>query len=85
MTERKPADSTPDTWADLRGILKGKGNGARLTIEEMNEAIADAWAEAGMCGITPDNRHAEVDFGRPVGREVWPPYENEDSPAPADE
>lgn len=36
-------------------------------------------------GITPDNRHAEVDFGRPVGRETWPLHEDEDSPAPAGE
>jgi antitoxin component of MazEF toxin-antitoxin module len=22
-------------------------------------------------GVTPENIHAEVDFGRPVGKEVW--------------
>jgi antitoxin MazE len=22
-------------------------------------------------GVTPDNSHAEVDFGPPVGREMW--------------
>jgi len=22
-------------------------------------------------GITPDNVHPEVDFGRPVGKEIW--------------
>ena len=22
-------------------------------------------------GVTPENVHAEVDFGRPVGKEVW--------------
>jgi antitoxin MazE len=22
-------------------------------------------------GITPDNLHGEVDFGRPVGKEIW--------------
>jgi hypothetical protein len=21
--------------------------------------------------VTPENRHAEVDFGRPVGKEIW--------------
>lgn len=42
--------------------------------DELRELVA---------GITPDNRHAEVDFGQPVGREAWPPYEDEDSPAPA--
>jgi bifunctional DNA-binding transcriptional regulator/antitoxin component of YhaV-PrlF toxin-antitoxin module len=36
---------------DLAGCLKGKTNGARLTLEEINEAIAEAGAEAGMAGL----------------------------------
>ena len=24
-----------------------------------------------LAGITPDNIHAEIDFGKPIGREVW--------------
>lgn len=35
------------------GILKGRTNGAHLSIEEINEAIAEAGAEAGMAGIAP--------------------------------
>ncbi len=35
------------SFQDLRGILKDKTNGARLSIEEINEAIADAGARAG--------------------------------------
>ncbi|WP_157636205.1 hypothetical protein [Burkholderia ubonensis] len=35
-----------------------------------------------LAGITADNRQAEADFGCPVGREIWPPYDGEDSPAP---
>lgn len=31
----------------LRGLLKGKTNGACLSIDEINEAIADAGARAG--------------------------------------
>jgi hypothetical protein len=34
------------------GILEGKTNGARLSIGEINEAIAEAGAEAGMGGLT---------------------------------
>ncbi|MCS6497142.1 hypothetical protein NX905_23145 [Burkholderia thailandensis] len=34
------------------GILKDKTNGARLSIEEINEVIAEAGAEAGMGGLT---------------------------------
>ncbi|WP_177309696.1 AbrB/MazE/SpoVT family DNA-binding domain-containing protein [Burkholderia ubonensis] len=37
-----------------------------------------------LAGVTPENRHAEVDFGRPVGREIWPLYDGEDRPAPDD-
>jgi bifunctional DNA-binding transcriptional regulator/antitoxin component of YhaV-PrlF toxin-antitoxin module len=32
---------------ELRGILKGKTNGARLSIEEIKEAIAEAGAATG--------------------------------------
>jgi len=35
------------SFRELRGILKGKTNGARLSIEEINEAIAEAGAAAG--------------------------------------
>jgi antitoxin component of MazEF toxin-antitoxin module len=24
-----------------------------------------------LAGVTPENIHAEVDFGRPVGKEAW--------------
>jgi len=36
------------SWRDLRGVLKGKTNGTRLSIEEINEAIAEAGAAAGL-------------------------------------
>lgn len=35
------------SFQELRGILKDKTNGARLSVEEINEAIADAGAQAG--------------------------------------
>jgi bifunctional DNA-binding transcriptional regulator/antitoxin component of YhaV-PrlF toxin-antitoxin module len=44
------ADQPKGAWEDLRGMLKGKGNGARLSIEEINDAIAEA-AAAGMAGL----------------------------------
>ena len=36
------------TFRELKGFLKGKTNGARLSIEEINEASAEAGAAAGM-------------------------------------
>ena len=34
-------------WRNLSGYLKDKGNGAALSIEDLNEAIAEAGAKAG--------------------------------------
>jgi bifunctional DNA-binding transcriptional regulator/antitoxin component of YhaV-PrlF toxin-antitoxin module len=39
------------TIADLSGFLAGKTNGAVLTIEEINQAIEESGAEAGMAGL----------------------------------
>ena len=36
---------------DVFGMLKGKTNGAVLTIDEINKAIEEAGAEAGMAGL----------------------------------
>ena len=45
------ADQPKGSWRELHGILKGKGNGVRLSIEEINDAIAEAGAAAGMAGM----------------------------------
>jgi len=45
------ADRGQGSWRELQGLFKGKTNGARLSIEELNDAIADAGAAAGMRGI----------------------------------
>ena len=45
------ADEPKGSWEELHGFLKGKGNGAVLTIEEINDAIAEAGAAAGMVGL----------------------------------
>lgn len=45
------ADRGEGSWRDLQGLFKSKTNGARLSIEELNDAIADAGAAAGMHGI----------------------------------
>lgn len=42
------AERPQGSWHDLRSVLKGKTNGARLSIEEINEAIAEAGATAGL-------------------------------------
>ncbi len=45
------ADQPKGSWRELHGILKGKGNGVRLSLEEINDAIAEAGAAAGMAGM----------------------------------
>lgn len=42
------AERPRGSWRTFQGFLKGKTNGARLSIEEMNEAIAEAGAVAGL-------------------------------------
>ena len=44
LTAEKPQGA----WRDLQGVLKNKTNGARLSIEEIAEAIAQAGAAAGL-------------------------------------
>src|SRR3546814_21097716 len=49
-----PPAPRKSSWDDLRGIVKG--NGARLTIEEINDATAAAGAAAGMAGMNDNAR-----------------------------
>ena len=41
------ADRPSGSWHALSGMLKGRGNGVRLSIDELNDAIAEAGAAAG--------------------------------------
>lgn len=45
------AERSKGSWRELHGMLKGKSNSPRFTIEEINEAIAEAGAEAGKAGL----------------------------------
>ena len=38
------------SWRQVYGMLRGKCNGAQLTIEEIDDAIAEAGADAGVAG-----------------------------------
>ena len=42
------AEQPKRSWHDMAGFLDGKTNGARLTIDEIDEAIAEAGAAAGL-------------------------------------
>ncbi|MDH2310716.1 AbrB/MazE/SpoVT family DNA-binding domain-containing protein [Methylobacterium brachiatum] len=45
------ADRPHGSWRQVHGILKGKGNGARYSIEDINEAVAEAGAAAALAGL----------------------------------
>lgn len=45
------ADQPDGDWDDLHNFFAGKTNGVQLSIEEMNDAIAEAGAAAGMAGM----------------------------------
>src|SRR3546814_15824984 len=55
--ETELAQARKGSWDDLRGMMKG--NGARFTIEEINDAIADAGASAGMAGMGDHDRSCQ--------------------------
>jgi bifunctional DNA-binding transcriptional regulator/antitoxin component of YhaV-PrlF toxin-antitoxin module len=42
------ADRRQGSWREFANFLRGKTNGARLSIEEINETIAEAGAIAGL-------------------------------------
>ena len=42
------AERPQSSFRELHGFLRGKGNGKRLSIEEINDAIAASGAAAGM-------------------------------------
>jgi len=45
------AEKGQGAWQELEGFLKGKTNGLKLSIDEINDAVTEAGAAAGMTGI----------------------------------
>ncbi len=48
------AEQARGSWDDLRNFFDGKTNGARLSIKELNDAIAEAGTAAGLAGMTKE-------------------------------
>lgn len=48
-----------------------KAEGGRLVIEPIREKGPRYSLPELLAGITPDNLHQAVDFGEPVGKEIW--------------
>ncbi len=49
--------------SDLAGFLEGKTNGARLTIEEMDEAIGEAVIEEYLRGVQHEDDRGHLGLG----------------------
>ncbi len=45
------ADQPKGSWDDLKGFFAGKTNGAQLSSQELDDAIGEAGANAGMAGL----------------------------------
>lgn len=45
------AERPAGSWRVLHGLLRGKGNGARSSVEEIGDAIAEAGAAPGAAGL----------------------------------
>jgi antitoxin MazE len=63
----------PAATLDAAGLKPGdpvevREENGRIVIEKVPEALTLEWLIA---GITPENRHEEIDWGAPVGREAW--------------
>ena len=46
------ADAGTGSWRELSGMLRDKTDGTRLSIDEIDSAISEAAADAGMSGLS---------------------------------
>jgi len=63
----------PATFADTIGLTEGvevdlKVSGGRLIVKPVRHKYN---LKQLVAKITPDNRHDETDWGKPVGKESW--------------
>lgn len=66
---RLPASALAAAGIAVDDPVKVREEDGRIVIERAQpQAVTLEWL---LEGITPENRHEEVDFGPPVGREFW--------------
>jgi len=63
----------PKPFAIETGLIEGASvdislENGKIIIEK--SAVGQALEDL-LIGITPDNIHAEIDYGDPIGKEVW--------------
>lgn len=66
---RLPASALAAAGIAIDDAVEVREEDGRIVIERAKpEAVTLEWL---IEGITPENRHEEIDFGPPVGREFW--------------
>ncbi|WP_420428560.1 AbrB/MazE/SpoVT family DNA-binding domain-containing protein [Kordiimonas sp.] len=65
---RIPAALMEAAHLTLEQVLDVREEGGRLIIEPVEEETVSL--EELVAGITDDNRHDDIDFGKPVGQEM---------------
>ena len=66
---RIPAATLAAAGVKIDDAVEVREEGGRIVIEKVQpDQVTLEWL---LDGITPDNIHPEVDFGPPVGKEVW--------------
>lgn len=66
---RIPASVMAAAFQSLDQAVDVREEAGRIIIEPIRENVFDI--DELVAGITNDNQHAEVNFGGPVGREIW--------------
>jgi antitoxin MazE len=65
---RIPASIMEAAKLKLDAAVDVREEGGRIVIEPIREQLCDL--DALLAGITPENLHAELSFGPPVGKEL---------------
>lgn len=76
VNEMKDMNESLRIAADIRGKLKGRRNSESTELvrgdrdfTDGSSSEPDLTVQELLAGVTDENRHAEIDFGRPVGKE----------------
>ena len=61
----------PSAYAENMGLAEGTAVDIETKKDTLVVRKSDASLEELVAGITSENRHDEVDWGAPVGKEAW--------------
>lgn len=69
LAVRVPAQLSAELGLKENDEVEVRREGAALKVEKV--VVDDPTLEELLAGITPDNIHAEFDWGPAVGKEIW--------------